>query len=262
MADAVISGTLTEVLQHLSANLANYKRREPGYLLIEGRQFFYADLHSFYYQCGQIFVQRFYDFDSARDDPLIIDCGAHIGLASIYYGQRYPKARIRAFEADPVIADMARRNLASAGRAGVEVEAKAVWIDDAGVRFRNSADDSGHVAGGAEADAIAVPSIRLRDLIAEQPVEMLKLDIEGAEFDVLDDCDGRLSNVAKMVIEVHAFAPRERGLGAVLSVLERNGYQYTLTDLHQAPWMGSAAKPPFPACRTEKYLITVLAWRA
>lgn len=262
MAEATLSGSLTDILRRLSTDLPKYKRREPGFLDIGGRLFEYADLHSFYYQCGQIFAQRFYDFDSSREDPLILDCGAHIGLASIYYCQRYPKARIRAFEADPAIAAMARRNLASAGRPEVEVAAKAVWIDDKGVCFQNSADDSGHVVNATDGGVIAVPSVRLRDLITAEPVEMLKLDIEGAEFDVLADCDGHLAGVAKMVIEVHAVTPHERGLGAVLAILEHNGYRYTLTDLHQAPWMGCDAKPPFPSCQTEKYLITVLAWRA
>lgn len=227
--------------------------------MLDGRRLLYADLHSFYYESVQIFGQRLYDFESSRPDPLIIDCGAHIGLASLFFVTRYPSARVMAFEADPEIARLHQANMASYGAVRVTSNARAVWINDNGVNFRNSNDDSGHVVATGEG-TIQVPSFRLRDLIIDESVEMLKLDIEGAEFAVLEDCDGALKNVEKMIIEVHKFNSDAR-VGRLLDMLEKNGFQYSLVDLHQATWLGSNRRPPFAACQTEKYLITVLAWR-
>ena len=100
----MIAGTLGEILQKLSGELNNYPRRVPGELLLEGRRFRYADLHSFYHQATQLFAQRLYDFESTTPAPLILDCGAHIGMAALFFKTRYPAAQIKAFEADPAIA--------------------------------------------------------------------------------------------------------------------------------------------------------------
>ncbi|MBF5093445.1 FkbM family methyltransferase [Azospirillum sp. INR13] len=257
----VLQGSLTEILGYLSKELPKFPRRVPGRLLADGVELRYVDLHSFYYQSLQILNHRLYEFETDEAAPLIIDCGAHIGLASLFFARRFPQATIHAFEADPAIAEVLAFNVASLKLTGVTPHAKAVWIDGGGITFERSSDDSGHVrSGGSGPDMVTVPSVRLRDLIAGRDVSLLKLDVEGAEFAILRDCDGALGGVRKILLEVHCFGQSDASLGRLLCLLEDNGFRYGLSDLHQATWM-QGEKPPFRELQTGKYLISVFAWR-
>ncbi len=53
-------------------------------------------MHSF----DEIITQEIYRFKADTDAPLILDCGANIGLSALYFQRLYPKARIMAFEPD------------------------------------------------------------------------------------------------------------------------------------------------------------------
>ena len=51
---------------------------------------------------GQVLLDYEYSFDLPFSPETIIDVGANIGMASIYFLHRYPKARIIAIEPEPV----------------------------------------------------------------------------------------------------------------------------------------------------------------
>jgi tetratricopeptide (TPR) repeat protein len=90
---------------------------------------------------------------------------------------------------------------------------------------------------------------------------LLKLDIEGAEFEVIADCDDVLDNVKNIIIQVHKFRDQKGTLRSILSVLEKNNFEYTLGDLHTADWLETQIKPPFDAVKSDKYIISVFAWQ-
>lgn len=249
---------LTRLLPTLAPQVAQHPRRHPGQLDLGGHALAYADFHSLYYQTDQIFRSRLYEVDPGHDQPFIIDGGAHVGLAALFFAARHPRAVIHAFEADPAIARLLARNVTSLGLHQVTVHPQALWTHAEGVAFDATADDSGQVR---DSGALQVPSVRLRDLLQRQTVDLLKLDVEGAEYSLLCDCDGALDNVRHVVIEVHHFRDDAGSLGSLLAVLERNGFAYTLGDLHHATWVPAAARPPFAACPTPHYLVTVFAWR-
>ncbi|MCW2246962.1 FkbM family methyltransferase [Azospirillum fermentarium] len=258
-----IQGNLGQILGYLSQNLKNFPRRVPGRLVIDGRELRYVDLHSFYWQALQIFHSRLYDIRTTETAPLIVDCGAHIGLASLYFASRFPQATIHAFEADPAIAEVMAANLLAQGIMQVTPYAKAVWTHGDGITFADTHDDSGHVVSGGPAEGKRVESIRLRDFLAGlgRPVDLLKLDIEGAEFAVADDCDGALGGVRRIIAEVHCMDHADGTLASFVSVLERNGFRTVMHDLHLADWLGTDNPPPFTALPTHQYIITVFAWR-
>ena len=257
----VFEGSLDNIISNIEKNSLNHPRRAPGQLNIEGRILRYADLHSFYYQAKQIFKSKLYDFSSDVDDPVIFDCGAHIGLASIYFSKKYPKSRIYAYEADPKIAEMLKKNIKSFNLKNVQAFSKAIWANDGGVFFINSGDDSGYVNDSHKNFGIRVPSFRLRSFVEKNKIDLLKLDIEGSEFDVIEDCDGVLTNVKKIIVEVHSLNDSENSFGKLLRVLENNNFYYTLSDLHSADWLGTKIETPFNAVRCDKYIITVFAWQ-
>jgi FkbM family methyltransferase len=241
----------------LAPEVGRWPRREPGMLDIGGVMLKYADLHSFYHQARQIFGERLYDFECPAAAPIILDCGAHVGLASLFFKERYPDARIRAYEADAAIARMCAANLAAAGVDDIKLTTAAVWTHGDGVSFSASADDAGHVAE----EGTRIPSVRLRDEIGQGPVELLKLDVEGAEFAILADCGDALHAVNRLIIEVHVFDPARTRVGPLLSLLEAQGFAYTLADLHHANWMPPQTPTPFAVATTDKYYFSVFAWR-
>jgi len=259
-----LRGSLSEIMGQLQPILPSLPRRVAGEMSLEGRAFRYVDLHSFYHQVAQIFGQQLYGFESTTETPLVYDCGAHIGLATLFFKQQHPKSRVVAFEADPAIFAALRFNIESFGLRDVDTRQCAVWVHGNGVSFESSSDDSGRVRGDPASGprgGATVPSIRLRDLLSQGPVDLVKLDIEGAEFDVIADCADALPAARCLLIEAHALSQPQR-LGELLATLERAGFRYVLGDLHPASWLpNDGRKPPFSFCAADKFLVSVFAWR-
>jgi FkbM family methyltransferase len=257
----LFKGSFEEVLHEIGKVIETYPRRKKGLLEIDNRAFYFSDLHSFYHQAIQIFKSDIYGFKTDRDNPVILDCGAHVGLASIYFATKYPNSSVHAFEADPAIAKMLTENINSFGLRMVNVHPQAVWINEEGVCFNKSGDDSGFISDEKPENIEKVSSIRLKKFIENQHVDLLKLDIEGAEYDVIKDCDEALANVKSIIIEVHKFRDHNGSLGEILGILEKNNFEYTFGDFHFAEWLEPSLIPPFLSCRTNKYIITIFAWQ-
>jgi hypothetical protein len=116
----------------------------------------------------------------------------------------------------------------------------------------------GAVAGRAQ----TVPSLRLRDVLDQGPVDLLKLDIEGAEDAVLADCEPALRAVKAIVMDLHEFDPSVRQAPRVLELLSRAGFSYAIDEFVALPWREPAAgaDTPFPG-RAMQWAMTVRAWR-
>lgn len=198
---------LTEV------NFGKYRLRVP-------------DTMSFLFQHQEIFADEFYHFKSDRSQPVILDCGANVGMSVLYFKEIYPQARITAFEAENSIAALLRENLQSNGIDDVEIIDKAVWIDDKGVEFGSEVADSSSIYSES-AQKNWVPSVRLRDYLLKEPyIDFLKIDIEGAEIEVLADCSDALGNVQNLFVEFHSYLGHSQSLASVVKVFEENGFRY------------------------------------
>ena len=198
-------------------------RFTPGTIRMMDYTLRYADLLTLCPQWDDIFVKRTLAFTSATPEPYILDCGANIGLASLFFRQLYPGARITAFEADPAIMEMLEANLDANGASTVETRHAALWTSTGTLTFDCEGSDSGRIsalAGATSGRAAIVPSLRLRDVISERPVDLLKLDIEGAEDAVLADCEPVLHRVKAIVMDLHEFDPAVRQAPRVLERLD------------------------------------------
>lgn len=186
-----------------------------------------VDGPSFVFQYKEIFFTRVYQFDSNSKAPVIFDCGANIGLSCIYFKSLFPAAKVTAFEADPFIAGVLSDNLQQNNIPDVEVIARAVWTDEAGITFYTDNSDGGSVFGEGGGSSVTVPTVRLRSMLEQAgTVDFLKMDIEGAEVAVIKDCDGALTGVRNIFIEYHSFNKTQQGLGDILEILQRNGFRY------------------------------------
>ena len=190
-------------------------------------QFRVPDALSFLWQFREIFVDEFYRFPTTSAAPVIFDCGTNIGTSVLYFRQLYPNARIVAFEADEHISTTLQENLKQNQISGVEVVTKAVWTNNEGIWFGSDQADSASIF--SQTDRKLVPSVRLRDyLLRESKIDMLKMDIEGAETAVLTDCRDALTQVQNLFVEFHAYLNHAQTLAEVMQVLEESGFRYYL----------------------------------
>ncbi|GAB6182728.1 FkbM family methyltransferase [Thermodesulfovibrio hydrogeniphilus] len=188
------------------------------------------DLPSFIWQFKEIFVDEIYKFNSNSEQPVIFDCGANVGLSCVYFKRIFPNAKIIAFEADPIIADILKSNLLKNGINDVEIINKAVWVDYNGVEFSMEGADGGSIMD--DVNKVKVESIRLKDFLEkEERIDLLKIDIEGAEYDVLLDCKDSLGNVKNIFVEYHSWNSCPQKLSEILHILETNGFRYYIENI-------------------------------
>jgi FkbM family methyltransferase len=240
-------------------------RFTPGSIRMLDYTLRYSDLLSLCIQWQDIFVKRVLDFRCATDTPRVLDCGANVGLASLFFRRAYPNALVTAYEADPALFAMLDANLASNGGADVERVHAALWTSTGSLRFQSEGSDSGMISllpGAVDGTSVTVPSLRLRDVIARERIDLLKLDIEGAEDAVLADCEPVLDRVGALLMDLHEFDPAIRQAPRVLERLTRAGFAYAIDEFVPLPWRPPLAgdDTPFPG-KAMSWAMTVRAWR-
>lgn len=186
-------------------------------------KFHVTDCLSFIWQFKEIFVDEAYKFETKSEQPVIYDCGANIGLSSLYFKNIFPSSRIKAFEADPNIAKILSSNLENLKN--VEVINKAVWINNDGVEISLEGADAASIYGSK--NRVKVDSVSLNELIEnEERIDMLKIDIEGAETDVIKNCGESLHKVDNIFIEYHSFLKQPQDPDEILNILKENNFRY------------------------------------
>lgn len=202
------------------------KRYQPCEIKFLRYRFHLPDAQSFVYQFKEIFFEEYYYFKTEKKVPIIIDCGSNIGLSILYFKEKYPQSHIKAFEADKNIADYLKRNLETNNAIqNVTIYQKAVWIDNNGIEMSLEGADTGSIIGTENRQKI--DSIRLKDILEkENEVDMLKMDIEGAEIEVIKDCEEVLNKCKRIFIEYHDYQNSKQTLSEILAILEKNNFRY------------------------------------
>jgi FkbM family methyltransferase len=152
----------------------------------------------------QTFIAGLHMPPNPPESPSVVcDLGSNIGLTAAHYACLYPQARIIGVEPDPENAALARRNVAPWRDRCTIVEC-AVWHEDGEVGFEVRPGDelAGRIA--ASADARRVGACSLATLLQNEPrVDLLKVDIEGAEREVLRRNTEWAAKVRTAIVEVH-----------------------------------------------------------
>lgn len=214
---------LTNELQRLSV----LPRRVPTKTSIFGHELLTVDAATVLQVYNYYFQKRSCEFITSLKKPRIIDCGANVGATVLYWKNIYPDSEIVAFEPDPEIFKLLTincKNLSS-----VKLIQAGLWTFDGELEFLANGADGGHIAEFAdevtnEKVKLIVPVKRLRNYL-NQPCSMLKLDIEGAETNVLQDCADLLHNVENIFVEHHSFIDQPQRLSDFFAVLENAGFR-------------------------------------
>lgn len=204
-------------------------RYTPGRVGLGGMSFDFPDARSFVFSYREIFQKRIYDFKTSVPRPYIIDCGANIGLSVIFFRRICPDADVLAFEPERRIFGYLKGNLEKNGIGGVELVQKAVWKEITSLSFINEGADANRIqqnSGDAqEANTYPVETVRLSEYL-DREVDFLKIDIEGAETEVMREIAPRLHMVKRLFIEYHYLSMGVQELSDILGILERSGFSY------------------------------------
>lgn len=193
-----------------------------------GKPFHFSNGMGFLHSIEEIFKDNIYNFASDIDDPYIIDCGANIGLSIYYFKKLFPKSTILAFEPDTEIFEILQDNIKYIpNNETIEIRKEAVWIEDTSLDFFSE----GSLAGSFSVDfsgkncTYKTAAINFKKYLNKK-VDFLKIDIEGAENELIFDIKDELDNVDKMFLEYHGIANQPQNLGNILSLLSDIGFQY------------------------------------
>lgn len=235
--------TETTHLHYSAADLASILSaiglpKRKGRTKLAGFDVRFLDAASFRIVAFDIFLNAEYFFQPQNDSPVILDCGANIGLATLFFKRLCPKAVVHAFEADPSTADILSWNVKQNALQDVTVH-NVLLSDHGGAdKFYVAQGTPGSLMMsalssrlGSSAREISVNSAKLSEFI-HGPIDLLKLDVEGSEFAVMNDliASGKIAQIKQMMIEYHHLIDNQPScFGGFLRQLEDAGFEYQIS---------------------------------
>jgi FkbM family methyltransferase len=220
----------------LLTHLGNTFYRRGGYpeklAELAGGRVRYCNYEAFVYLFREIFLGGEYFFNTAATKPNILDCGGNIGMAMLYFKARWPLAEITCFEPDESAFACLKENVALNRLDGVRLIKKAVSGKDGEISFWRASDKEGALGNtileNPGKTRVSVESARLSAYV-DRRVDFLKLDVEGAESEVLRELSdtGKLGLIDQLYLEYHLhMAGEDDDLAKLLGLLENAGFGY------------------------------------
>ncbi len=205
------------------------KRFKSTKVNVAGFKLIIPDVPSFIWQFYEIFYKRSYLFKPKNENPVIFDCGANVGTSCLFFNREFKDAIIHAFEPDPNVFKALSQNLERNAVDNVQLYNAAVWKEEGTLEFGADGADSGAISQTSNETSIKVKAVRLKNLIEkEEVIDLLKMDIEGAEVEVILDCKDVLSRINHIFIEYHSYHNSSQDIDKIISVLNENGFRYYL----------------------------------
>lgn len=192
----------------------------------------------------ELFAHHSYYFETNTSDPVIIDAGAHIGLATLYFKKQYPAAHIWAVEPQPQAFQLLETNCSMNHLTNVTLLPQALW-SESNTKLTLATDAAGDwlsttsiVPGAWTEDQLTKPlevsTLSLADLVTQittalpdTHIDVLKLDVEGAESVILQAAQQHphqpLKRVNRIFCEYHP-THQQLSLLDLLQLLEKAGF--------------------------------------
>jgi FkbM family methyltransferase len=166
-----------------------------------------SDVQSF----QEVFLDLDYAIEPLRPPRLVVDVGANSGYSTVYFAHRFPDARVVAVEPEPANARLLRRN--TAPFANVRTMVAALWPREAELTIENPGAAAwsfrmreSHAGETALVQGLPLPAL-LKAALGQSAggtrIDLLKIDIEGAEMDLFSLPVPWLDQVDVLVIELH-----------------------------------------------------------
>jgi FkbM family methyltransferase len=191
----------------------------------------------------EIFIAEDYYLPLSFDKPVIIDCGANIGMSVLYFKKLFQNAVITAFEANTHTYELLQKNVVNNNLQDVSLHNVALYDKEGEISFFIG-EDIGTLVGSVRSDRGGTKEMKVKSkllssfLIDTPSIDILKMDVEGAEHNIVKDLyeSGALSKVKNYVIEYHHNVNKEASrLSGFLKMFEENGYSYTIKTTYISP---------------------------
>jgi FkbM family methyltransferase len=157
----------------------------------------------------KVFISQEYEIPYAVAPRVIVDGGANIGMATLYFGVQFPSARIVAIEPEQSNFVLLERNCGYLKN--VTLIKGALWPEAGQLAILDGSVDkwafrvTNQVAcdlPGAAIPAVTIPEILQRFNVPR--IDILKLDIEGSECELFADrAEQWLDRIGMIIIELH-----------------------------------------------------------
>jgi FkbM family methyltransferase len=205
-----------------------YRRYTKIYTKLLNKNFLLVDSRSYYASYNEIFIQEIYKFRTSNQDCTIIDCGVNIGTSILYFKSIHPMCKVIGFEADKNVFEVCKENIKQFGYSNIELYNVALWDEITEIEFMSEGADGGRIDSRIENISTNKISTTLLSNYINSPIEFLKIDIEGAEYRVLNEIKAKLSYVKNIFIEYHSFNNEEQKLDQILIILKEEGFRYQI----------------------------------
>ena len=200
----------------------------------------YSDL---LYLFNEIFINQEYYFLTENKTPYIIDCGSNIGMSIIFFKMLYPNSSILSFEPSEKAFSCLEHNIKHNNIDSVVLYKKALSNKEGIADFYYDQEKAGSIIESLKQERMSkkkcsVETIKLSNYI-DQKVDFLKMDIEGAELDVIEELKnkGKLSYIKQMVIEYHHHIVKQQDeISKILQILENEGFGYQIESSMRRPF--------------------------
>ncbi len=211
-----------------SANLADYK-------------IFFENSKEFHTLKREIWGtdDYFIDIDKFNnpDSPVIVDLGAYIGLSSLYFDYNYSDALIYVFEPNPFAYEILMRNIKSNQlknikafnlAIGAEEGVKNFFVDKTNNKwFSTGSFSQGAWNGKQDSKKIKVEVFKFSEVLGDilensgaEIIDLMKMDIEGAEKWILKNYSAEFSKVKNLIVEWHGDLDEDK----VAQYLKKGGH--------------------------------------
>ncbi len=156
--------------------------------------------------CREIFLNRSYEIPLKRPSASILDLGSNIGLSIVWFKLQYPDARIIGFEPNPEIQDLLQRNVSQFTDVAIYPQAVAGIHEDREFYLMRQSKGSSLFPRDRAQQTVRITCLTLDEVLdhyfPDQTIDLLKFDIEGAEFEMLTSFQQK-NRVANWIGELH-----------------------------------------------------------
>lgn len=174
---------------------------------------------------NQVVVRRSYDLPVALNDvSVIVDAGANAGYASLFFANAYPDAYIIPIEPDESNFKALTENVRSIKKA--EPFFGALWSTKTRLSIQNPNAPKTAIRVG-EGDDGLVPTITIPEIVQKHGrIDILKIDIEGAELELFAADTKWLDDVRCLIIELHDFMRQGTSMSFYRALYDRTYEQH------------------------------------
>lgn len=158
----------------------------------------------------KVFINAEYEIELSKEPKVIVDCGGNVGFAAVYFANRYPNATIISIEPEITNLSLLLTNIKPYSNI-IPIHA-ALWKSNTNVELVDSG--KGHWAFSTkESDRRktmhvdnVISGITVDKIMADYSIDfidILKIDIEGAEKEVFENVSKWINKVGVIMIELH-----------------------------------------------------------